>query len=90
MAKAIVDPEHLQRFAGNLNRFSQDICERGSSLQQQFVRLGETWRDQEQERFAEEFRLMMAAIDRFSSAAGEQVPVLLRKAAAIQAYLESR
>ena len=33
---------------------------------------------------------MMAAIDRFSSAAGEQVPVLLRKAAAIQAYLESR
>ncbi|MDA3961693.1 MAG: WXG100 family type VII secretion target [Planctomycetota bacterium] len=90
MAKAVVDPEHLLRFAGNLNRFSSDLRERSVTLHQQFTRLGESWRDQEQERFAEEFTVMLAALERFASSAEQQVPVLMRKAAAIQQYLEGR
>ena len=55
MAKAIVDPEHLQRFAGNLRTFSSDLREQGAQLHRQFQHLGDSWRDQEQVRFAEEF-----------------------------------
>jgi len=90
MAKAIVDPEQLQRFAGNLTRFTADLRERSATLNHQYNRLGETWRDQEQERFTEEFTVMMAALERFASVAEQQVPILMRKAAAIEAYLEGR
>ena len=90
MGHAIVDPEHLQRFAASLKRFTGDLRGQSSTLQRQFTQLGETWRDQEQEKFAEEFRIMMAALERFSQAADAQVPQLQRKAAAIHQYLEGR
>lgn len=90
MAKAIVDPEHLQRFAGNLRSFSEDLRERSGQLHRQFQQLGETWRDQEQARFAQEFAQMLASLERFANVADEQIPVLQRKAAAIQAYLQGR
>ncbi|TVR11311.1 MAG: WXG100 family type VII secretion target [Planctomycetota bacterium] len=90
MAKAIVDPEHLQRFAGNLRGFSEDLRERSGQLHRQFQQLGETWRDQEHARFAEEFLQMLASLERFASVADEQIPVLQRKAAAIQSYLRGR
>jgi uncharacterized protein YukE len=90
MSKAVVDAEKLQQFAGNLNRFTQDLRERSVLIHQQFSRLSESWRDQEQEKFSEEFTLMLAALERFASSAEQQVPILLRKAAAIQQYLDGR
>lgn len=90
MAKAIVDPDNLKRFAGNLRHFTSDLREQSQSLNRQFMRLGDTWRDQEHEKFVEEFTQMLAALERFSAAAEEQVPMLQRKAAAIEQYLRSR
>jgi uncharacterized protein YukE len=90
VAKAIVDPEQLKRFAGNLRQFTGQLREQSGSLQRQFSRLGDTWRDQEHERFAEEFTQMMAALERFASVSEEQIPTLQRKAAAIEQYLRSR
>ena len=90
MAQAIVDPEHLQRFAANLRLFSADLREQSRHLQRQFQQLGESWRDQEQQRFAEEFQLMLSSLERFAHVADEQVPLLQRKAAAIQQYLRGR
>ena len=90
MAKAIVDPDHLKRFAGNLHQFTDDLREQSQALNRQFMRLGDTWRDQEQAKFAEEFMQMLAALERFASVAEEQVPALQRKAAAIEQYFQSR
>lgn len=90
MAQANVDPEHLQRFAGNLKRFAGDLRGQASTLQRQYQQLSDTWRDQENEKFAEEFQQMMAALERFSRVAEAQAPTLMRKAAAIQQYLEGR
>ncbi len=90
MSKAVVDAEKLQQFAGNLNRFTNELRERSALLHQQFTRLSETWRDQEQEKFSEEFLLMLAALERFAATADQQVPTLMRKAAAIQHYLDGR
>ncbi len=90
MAKAIVDPDHLKRFAGNLRHFTADLREQSQSLHRQFTRLGDTWRDQEQAKFAEEFTQMLAALERFSVSAEAQIPLLQRKAAAIEQYLKNR
>lgn len=90
MAKAIVDPEHLKRFASNLSHFTSDLREQSQNLHMQFTRLGDTWRDQEQAKFADEFVQMLAALERFASTAEAQVPLLQRKAAAIEQYLRNR
>ncbi len=90
MPKAIVDPEELRRFAWELKRFSGDLKERVSGIQRQFVKLGETWRDQEHAKFAEVFEQMVRALSQFAEAADRHIPFLLRKAESIQQYLDQR
>ncbi len=90
MPKAIVDPEELHRFALDLKRFSAEVQVQVAGIHRQFTKLGETWQDQEHEKFAGEFRHMIGVMAKFVAAAEEQVPVLLRKAEAIRRYLEQR
>ena len=90
MAKAIVDPDELRRFVAELKRFNSDLQAELVGIHRQFVRLGETWRDQEHAKFAEDFERMVRAISRFVEASEKQVPSLLRKAEAIQNYLDQR
>ena len=90
MAKAIVDPEELRRFAAELKRFNGSLQAELVGIRRQFIRLGETWRDQEHARFAEEFERMINVLARFAEASAKHVPVLLRKAEGIQQYLDQR
>ena len=53
--QAIVKPEDLRRFASELRQFSEHLKADGTRLRGQFQRVGETWRDQEHQRFAKEF-----------------------------------
>lgn len=87
MSKAVVDPEELQRFVAALKRFNQTTRDEISLVQRQFKRLGETWQDQEQARFAESFDGMVRIFARFLEESERQVPVLTRKAEAIRDYL---
>jgi uncharacterized protein YukE len=88
MPKAIVDPDDLHRFAVELKRFSGSVSEQTSRINRQFKKLGETWQDQEQAKFAGEFTHMVSVLSKFIQAAEEQTPVLFRKAEAIRRYLE--
>jgi len=90
MGKAIVDPEELGRFAAALKRCNGELRTQLTSIHRQFSRLGETWRDQEHAKFAEEFELMLKALNRFLDASEQQVPLLLRKAESIRNYLDQR
>ena len=90
MAKAIVDPAELRRFAHNLKHFNQELHHQLSVLQGQFAGLGETWRDQEHEKFAQEFTQTMQAVARFMEAAQHHIPFLLRKAEKVEEYLQQR
>lgn len=90
MGKAIVDPEELRRFAFELQRFNTDLQAQVSTINRQFSRLGETWRDQEQAKFAEDFKQMIVALTKFVDVSERQVPLLLRKAERIRDYLEQR
>ena len=88
MAQAIVDPEELRRFAVELKRFNEELRERSSSLMSRFSSLGDSWQDQEQEKFAAEFVQTMKGLKRFNEVAERHAPYLLRKAERIQQYLD--
>jgi uncharacterized protein YukE len=90
MAKAIVDPAELRRFAHNLRHFNNELGNLLAVLQGQFVSLSDTWRDQEHEKFAQGFQETVLALNRFRELAGEHIPFLLRKAERIEDYLQQR
>jgi uncharacterized protein YukE len=90
MAKAIVDPAELRRFAHSLKHFSKELGHQVAVLQGQFAGLGDTWRDQEHEKFAEQFSQTMQVLARFLETAEQHVPFLLRKAERIDDYLQQR
>ncbi|MCH7228545.1 WXG100 family type VII secretion target [Haloferula sp. A504] len=90
MSQAIVDPEDLRRFAVELKRFNEELRDRTASLMARFTSLGETWQDQEQEKFATEFLQTMKGLKRFNEVAERHSPYLLRKAERIQQYLDQR
>jgi peptide methionine sulfoxide reductase MsrA len=52
--------------------------------------LSQTWRDQEQAKFSEEFDSTVRVLQKFTKAAEQHVPYLLRKADAAEAYLNQR
>jgi len=87
MAQAIMDPEKVRRFADELQRFNTDLENRLVLLQARFTALGDTWQDQEHEKFADEFRLAMKALKKFVELSKEHTPFLLRKAQRIEEYL---
>jgi uncharacterized protein YukE len=90
MPQAVVDPIELRRFAGNLKRFSSELQTGLSALHGQMVALGDTWRDQEHEKFREEFEETMKVLARFIEASTLHIPFLLRKAERIEEYLAQR
>ncbi len=90
MAKAIMDPEQVRHFAEELNRFNTDLQGRLASLQARFGALGDTWQDQEQVKFSDEFKETMKVLKKFSAASARHYPYLIRKAQRIEEYLGQR
>jgi WXG100 family type VII secretion target len=90
MPQAIVDPDELRRFAHNLDRFNRDLQNQMQVLRGQLKNLGQTWRDQEHDKFIQQFDETMLVMNRFVDTSTEQIPVLLRKAERIEEYLKQR
>jgi uncharacterized protein YukE len=90
MAKAVADPEELRRFAQLLKAFNANMAQAMQQLQGNATSLGQTWRDQEHVKFQQEFEQTMRQLQRFVEASEEQVPLLLRKAERLEAYLRQR
>jgi uncharacterized protein YukE len=90
MAKAIMDPGEVRRFAHELKKFNMTVREQMTVMLARMNELGQTWRDQELAKFAEEFDQTMRALARFSEVSDQHVPFLLRKAEKIEEYLKQR
>lgn len=90
MPQAIVDPAELRRFAHGLKKFNAELHHGMSVLHGQLVALGDTWRDQEHDRFTQEFEQTVHVLEKFLEIAEEHVPFLLRKAERIEEYLQQR
>ena len=88
MAKVIVEPEEVKRFARELSRFREELETGMNHITARMNALGETWRDQEQRKFQEEFEQTMRSLVRFNKATAEHVPYLIRKADKAQEYLD--
>ena len=88
MNQAIVDPEQLRRFASNLKVFSEDLQQRATALSAQMHQLEQSWRDQQQRKFAAEFEDQMRQMQRLIEASRQHVPYLLRKAEQVEQYLQ--
>jgi uncharacterized protein YukE len=90
MSQAVVEPNELRRFAASLKRFNAELHGSLAGLHGQLVALGDTWRDQEHDRFRQEFEQTMHVLERFLDVSAEHVPFLLRKAERIEEYLSQR
>jgi WXG100 family type VII secretion target len=90
MSQAMMDPEQVRRFAEELQRFNRDLQNRLGALHARFSSLGDTWQDQEQTKFADEFQQTMKALKKFIELSDQHVPFLLRKAQRIEEYLNQR
>ena len=90
MAKAIVDPAELRRFAHTLKQFNNELQAQMSSLHGQLVGLSQSWRDQEQRKFTEEFEQTMKVVQRFTETTEQHIPFLMRKAERVEEYLQQR
>lgn len=87
MSKAVVDPDQLRQFASSLHRFGQELQTQATSLGAQMNQLEQTWRDEQQRKFAGEFEDCLRQIHRIVTASEKHVPYLVRKAEQIDAYL---
>jgi len=90
MTQAIVDPGELRRFAHNLKQFNGDLETRMAALRSQVSSLSQSWRDQEHEKFVNEFDQTMTVVARFLQASQDHIPFLLRKAERVEEYLQQR
>lgn len=87
MSQAVVDPENLRQFAAHLKRFSEDLKHQSTGLASQMNQLEQTWRDEQQRKFGQEFSEQMRQMAKLIQSTEQHVPYLLRKAEQIDAYL---
>jgi len=90
MPQAIASPDDLERFARELKQFNTQLRDSMARLNGQFANLGETWRDQEHQKFAQEYEQTMRVLARFNQIADEQIPFLMKKAQRLRDYLQQR
>ena len=85
-----MDPGEVRKFAEELKRFNLEIQNRMALLQARFAALGDSWSDQEHQKFATEFRDTMKVLKKFMESSNQHTPYLLRKAQRIEEYLDQR
>lgn len=90
MAQAVANPEDMERFARELKQFNAQLASSMKRLNGQFSRLGGTWRDQEHQKFAQEYQQTMRVLHQFQRSSDQQIPFLLRKAQRLRDYLNQR
>lgn len=86
MPQVFARPEDIERFATQLQQFNNDLESRFAVLQSQFNQLGDTWRDQEHARFAQEFQQTARMLAQFKRSSEQQIPFLKTKAKHLRDY----
>ncbi len=90
MSQAIANPDELRRFAQMLKKFNGGLMDQMAALSTQLDGLNATWRDQENQKFGEEFHRNLQMMNAFIESNNEYIPFLLRKADRLDEYLQQR
>ena len=80
MSQAHVDPQSLRQFNDELRQFNEFIEEFLIDIKHKLNRLGETWRDQEYEKFTNVFQGTKRLLENFNDEAAKIVPQLEKEA----------
>jgi uncharacterized protein YukE len=89
MAQAIGDPDELERFAHSLQQFIDSLNDSVGNLNGAFASLGDTWQDDKQKQFEEEYNMLVLQLKQFEACTSEQIPYLSALAARLRDYLQS-
>lgn len=73
-----------------LKKFNTGLEDQMAALAGQLDHLSATWRDQENQKFCEEFHRNLQLMSHFLESNNEYIPFLLRKADRIDEYLQQR
>ena len=83
--QAYVDPERLRAFSSELTVLASRISDLDNELQRSLVQLGETFRDEEYERFRRRFAASRQQLQRFVDDVRAMAPRLVQDADDIRA-----
>lgn len=89
-AQVFVNPDDIRDFARALRDFNRELADATASLHARFIKLGDTWRDQEHDKFAQEFDALVRTLRHFHRSSEDQIPTLIKKADWIDGYLGHR
>jgi uncharacterized protein YukE len=87
MPQAVVDPEEVRQFARSLKKFTGDLRDRLTVVNNHLTTLGGTWRDQEHKKFIGRFEDHTKHLFKFLEENDQHVRYLLKKADQIDQYL---
>ena len=87
MPQAVVDPEEVRQFARSLKKFTGDLRDRVTIVNNHLTVLGATWRDQEHKKFVGRFEDHTKHLIKFLEENEQHVRYLLNKADQIDDYL---
>lgn len=82
------DPDKLRSFATQLNRFAATSEEHLGRLKSAIGRLGQTWRDQEFDRFVQQFATAESRLKAFVEETKKVTPSLESDARKLEDYLK--
>jgi len=89
MPQAVGDPDELDRFAHSLQQFVDSLNDAVGNLNGAFASLGDTWQDEKQAQFQEEYNALVLQLKQFETSALDQIPYLSALAARLREYLQS-
>ena len=90
MPAADITPEDVLEFATYLHEFGECLEARSQRAKALFTQLGQSWRDQEYEKFTEDFEATLAHITTVLEGVTDHVGFLQRKAERAEEYIEQR
>jgi len=90
MPQAIVDPDHLIQFAGDIRNFRDRLRDETRRLKARLQQLGNTWRDQEYAKFRQELDKTVLALSKFEQVSDNYIKHLHNKARPLKEYLGRR
>ena len=80
------NPAEIRKFTAMLKRFNQDLSNNTRVLHGQFNNLGETWQDQQHQKFAQEFEQLVVVLNKFIQSSDAQIPLLNRSAELLEEF----
>lgn len=90
MAQANADPDAMLDFVRALREFNSTVAGLHSHLTARFMKLSDSWKDADQQRFAQQFDLTTKNLRAFVEFSEAHIPVLTKKAEHLKEYQRIR